>query len=95
MSVTIGQAVVRVRQLHDLTQKDLAEKLGVDPSHVSHLEADRREPSIALLRGLAEISEHTLALFLLFLLWEHLSSDQRDAFSPLIADAVMALPPAD
>ena len=43
------------RQALGLTQRQLAEMLGVKGSHVAYLENGRRKPSLALLKRLADV----------------------------------------
>jgi transcriptional regulator with XRE-family HTH domain len=43
-SLSLGERVVRVRQRLGITQKDLARRLGVDPSTLAHWEYGRRRP---------------------------------------------------
>jgi DNA-binding transcriptional regulator YiaG len=43
-SLSLGERVVRARQRTGMTQKDLARRLGVDPSTLAHWEYGRREP---------------------------------------------------
>jgi transcriptional regulator with XRE-family HTH domain len=54
------------RQALGLTQRQLAEMLGVKGSHVAYLENGRRKPSLALLKRLADVLE--LNRWYLFLL---------------------------
>ncbi len=48
-----GKAIKIVRTAHGLTQAELTKRLSIGPSHLSLIEADRRQPS---LRVLDEIS---------------------------------------
>lgn len=43
--MNFGDAIKKARIKRDLTQKELAEKLGVTITHVSYLENNRRNPS--------------------------------------------------
>ncbi|MCB0358594.1 MAG: helix-turn-helix transcriptional regulator [Bdellovibrionales bacterium] len=65
------------RDTSDLSQKDLAELLGVTSNYISLLENDKREPSVALLR---EISKYLRVPFGLLVLdsvrpWENAESE--------------------
>ncbi len=51
---TLGQVLKQRRGAYDLTQRELARKLGVKASHVAYLENGRRRPSLSLLSRLAE-----------------------------------------
>lgn len=52
---TLG-SVLRARR-HDLqlTQREVAAKLGVKPAHIAYLELDHRRPSLSLLNRIAEV----------------------------------------
>jgi transcriptional regulator with XRE-family HTH domain len=52
---TLGQILKNRRATLGLTQRDLATKLNVKPSHVAYIETDRRRPSLALLGRIAEV----------------------------------------
>jgi transcriptional regulator with XRE-family HTH domain len=54
---TLGEMVKHRRQTLSLTQRQLAEMLGVKGSHVAYLERGRRRPSLALLKRLADVLE--------------------------------------
>jgi transcriptional regulator with XRE-family HTH domain len=54
---TIGQRIKRERLALELTQRELADKVGVGVPHISKVEADRESPSEPLLRRLAELFE--------------------------------------
>jgi transcriptional regulator with XRE-family HTH domain len=54
---TLGEIVKHRRQTQGLTQRQLAEMLGVKGSHVAYLESGRRKPSFALIKHLAEVLE--------------------------------------
>jgi transcriptional regulator with XRE-family HTH domain len=52
---TLGQVLKRRREEVALTQRELASKLGVKPSHVAYLENDRRRPSLGLLSRIGAV----------------------------------------
>ncbi len=52
---TLGQVLKNQRAVLGLTQRELARKLDVKPSHVAYLENDRRRPSLALLSRIADV----------------------------------------
>ena len=52
---TLGEVLKNQRSTLGLTQRQLALKLGVKPSHVAYLEKDRRRPSLALLSRIADV----------------------------------------
>ena len=51
----IGQRIRRERLKRAMTQRDLAEEVGVGAPHISKIEAGRESPSDELLRSLAEV----------------------------------------
>jgi transcriptional regulator with XRE-family HTH domain len=55
MKKTLGQVLKDRRGLLGLTQRELALKLGVKPSHVAYLENNQRRPSLALLSRIADV----------------------------------------
>lgn len=54
-SKTFGQVIRKGRQELHLTQRELAEKVGVKPAHIAYMELDRRRPSLPLLARIADI----------------------------------------
>ncbi|MGA2409124.1 MAG: helix-turn-helix transcriptional regulator [Candidatus Binataceae bacterium] len=52
---TLGQVLKNQRETLALTQRELALKLNVKPSHVAYLEKDRRRPSLGLLSRIADV----------------------------------------
>ena len=64
--LSIGQIIKILRAAIGLKQKDLADKVGIQPHYLSLVEAGKREPSLAVLRKIA--SELDVPLSLLF--WE-------------------------
>src|ERR1700727_2707095 len=55
MRKTLGQVLKERRALLRLTQRELALKLGVKPSHVAYLETNHRRPSLGLLSRIADV----------------------------------------
>ncbi len=49
-----GQVLKEQRQAHRLTQRELAERIGVKASHVAYLETGQRKPSLALIGRIAD-----------------------------------------
>jgi transcriptional regulator with XRE-family HTH domain len=52
--MTLGAAIKRLRAAAGWSQKDFAEQLEISPSYLSLVEADKREPTIPLVRRMAE-----------------------------------------
>lgn len=42
------------REIHDMSQRQLANRAGLDPSYVSMIEAGKRSPSLAVIAKLAD-----------------------------------------
>src|ERR1700677_2179335 len=55
MKKTLGQVLKERGALLRLTQRELALRLGVKPSHVAYLETNRRRPSLGLLSRMADV----------------------------------------
>lgn len=67
MKLTFGQTLRQLRQRADVTQRDLANRIGMDFSYISKLENDRMPPPsadtiVAICRELNESPEQLLAL---------------------------------
>jgi transcriptional regulator with XRE-family HTH domain len=51
----LGETVRRHREASGLTQRSLAQRLGVEASHVAFIESGRRKPSLKLVARLADV----------------------------------------
>src|SRR5215467_7851145 len=51
----VGETVRSRRESLGLTQRSLAEKLGVEASHIAFIESGRRKPSLKLIGRLADV----------------------------------------
>lgn len=51
--MNVGEQIKRYRELNDLTQTELAEKLGVSRQAVSSWEINRTEPNIGMIEKMA------------------------------------------
>jgi len=54
---TLGQVVRQARDAHEMTQRQLAARLGVKASHVAYIESNQRRPSLWLVRRIADALE--------------------------------------
>ncbi len=59
--MSLGQQIVKLRMQKQWKQKDLAERLGVDPRHLVRWEHDRAKPRPKALEKLAATLEVTVA----------------------------------
>lgn len=55
--MAIGQNIADLRKAQSLTQRDLAEKLGVSQSHVARWESERSQPRKKALEDIADALE--------------------------------------
>ena len=62
-----------MRVFHDLTQKELAELLGISKSHISEIEAGKKTPTLAVLERYASVFEVPVSS--IFFLSENLDRD--------------------
>jgi transcriptional regulator with XRE-family HTH domain len=53
--MTLGQKIAELRRSKGWTQTQLAEKVGVHPSHITRWERDKNQPSAS---GLNELAQH-------------------------------------
>jgi len=53
MSSSLGQRIAYYRKRNGLSQKELAEAIGMSPTALSYYETDKREPNILVLMNLA------------------------------------------
>ena len=80
-----GRAIRVVRSAHDLSQRQLAGRIGVSPSHLSLIESGKRDPSLKVLEEIADslaVPMHLLTL---------LASDVGDVDDPKHAEQVAAV----
>ena len=52
--MSIGQKIREKREAFNLTQRELAEVIGITPQHLSLVEQEKKAPSVALLTRLAQ-----------------------------------------
>ena len=55
MTNQVGETVRSRREALGMTQRSLAEKLGVEASHIAFIESGRRKPSLKLIGRLADV----------------------------------------
>lgn len=53
--MSIDFNIKKLREAEGLTQTELAERLGVDQSMISHIENGRKDPGVKLLIDIAEV----------------------------------------
>ena len=84
------EALKTMRVFHDLTQKDLADRLGISKSYLSEIENGKKVPALNLLEQYADIFEVPLSSILFFS--ENMGTDSPSAKArSLISSKVLAL----
>ena len=53
----IGQKIRKIRKAHNLSQEELAEKVGISTTHMSHIETGNTKLSLAVFADIAEALE--------------------------------------
>jgi transcriptional regulator with XRE-family HTH domain len=62
----IGEALRTMRVFHDMTQKDLADKLEISKSHLSEIESGKKMPTLALLERYSQVFNIPISSILFF-----------------------------
>lgn len=88
MSLALGDMIEKLRDTTGLSQRALAGKLNVDPSYLSRLESGARDPSIAFLRRLAEVTSTPLSVLLAGALMEEVPEEKRAAYERIFGKLV-------
>lgn len=58
--ISCGEQITYLREQKGLTQEELASKLGISRSALSHYEKNRREPEFQVLSDIADLFEVSL-----------------------------------
>lgn len=87
----LGKALKMMRVFHDLTQKELSEKLGVSKSHLSEIESGKTSPSLDLLKRYSEAFDVPTSSIMLFS--EHIDGeiDPEAKMRTYISSKILAL----
>ena len=64
-SGTLGATIRKYRVLHGLSQEELAEAVGISPTHLKHIESEHRKPSVEVLFQLVRFLHISLDAILL------------------------------
>lgn len=57
---TLGEAWKQARKGVDMSQEDMAARLGISESYLSLIENNHRMPPVPLLKRMAEITKHSM-----------------------------------
>lgn len=87
-SVSLGEGIRRFRAAAGLSQKEMAARLDVDPSYVSRLERNEREPSIKLLRRIAQELAVPPGVLLALALYSDMPQDQQNRYRDVVGSMI-------
>lgn len=62
----LGKSIKAIRMMHNLSQREMAERVGLDKNYFSRLESGYRKFSIDVLQRVAEVLGINYALLILF-----------------------------
>ncbi len=75
--MTLGNAIKTVRTASKVRQRDLAKRAGVTANYISLVEGDKREPSISLLKKIANSLKVPVSFFFLWQEYEGKRADSK------------------
>lgn len=82
--MNIGNAIKDLRQQKGLKQTDFAVKCGLSQSYLSSIEKGRKEPTLSILKQIANALSIPMPVLVFFSLdQEDISESKRDAFQML------------
>jgi transcriptional regulator with XRE-family HTH domain len=81
---SLGSTIKRLRSIAGLSQREFSQKLQIDPTYLSHLEADRREPSLQLLRRIATELAIPPGVLIALALWAELPENQQEQYRQVV-----------
>lgn len=84
IDVSLSTALRALRESAGYSQRQLAARLDVDPSYLSHLESGRREPSLTFLRCFAKEVTAPAALLLLIAFASESDAEDREVYDPIV-----------
>ena len=85
----IGDALRIIRIFHDRRQNELADKLGMAPSHLSEIEKGKKQPTLQLLEAYA--SEFKMPVSSIMFFSEQMGGGASDRIRNQISKKVLAL----
>jgi transcriptional regulator with XRE-family HTH domain len=74
--MTLGNAIKTVRTASRVKQRELATRAGVTANYISLVEGDKREPSVTLLKKIADSLEIPVSFFFL---WQEYDGEHADS----------------
>lgn len=85
---SLGSTVRRLRHEANLTQEQLADRAQISASYLSHIESDRKEPSLQVLRRLARESGVWPGLLLGAMLQTEMPRQLRPVYERFVDDVL-------
>lgn len=86
----LNEALRLMRVFYDLTQKDLAEKLGISKSHLSEIESGKKTPTLNMLERYSEIFDIPVSSIMFFS--ENLNSDiNTEKIRTFVSSKILAI----
>lgn len=82
--LSLGAAIKHLRRVAGLSQEELATRAGVTATYLSHVERNRKDPSLPLLRKLAASMDVPPGVLLAVALWAELPEENRDGYAALL-----------
>lgn len=75
----------RLRLAAGLSQRELAGRLAVDHTYLSHLESDRRDPSVRFVKRFAAVVDVPITSLLVIAMWDEMDPSEQDMFQPVVS----------
>lgn len=86
----LNEALRLMRVFYDLTQKDLAEKLGISKSHLSEIESGKKTPTLNMLERYSEVFDIPVSSIMFFS--ENLNSDiNTEKIRTFVSSKILAI----
>ncbi len=86
----LNEALRLMRVFHDLSQKELAEKLGISKSHLSEIEAGKKTPTLELLNRYSKVFDIPVSSILFFS--ENLNNNTRtEKLKTFVSSKIIAI----
>lgn len=84
------RALKIIREYHRMSQKDVAENLGISKSYLSEIEGGKKQPSLDILERYSELFKIPMSSIVLFA-EKSRSTDAADRFRGFAADKILKI----
>lgn len=88
--ISLGSTIRRLRKQSEFTQEELAGLVGITPSYLSHIESDRKEPRIEVLRRISQELPVWPGLLLGAVVQTEMPEELRPAFEGFVDEVLRA-----